>query len=570
MELAMKKVIIIGLLLIIALPCLAENYLLNGGQASEIRYKMVQELQPAPGIRYLVISYVIPQNFESPSYNQKILGFEMTFSTKPKREARTNDIHGNQILKAIWMNPEKPILATVQFTAVNFTTLKAIETQSPFPVNSLPDEAKTYLASTRQVPADHPEVVRLSKKLTASSSSQIDAVQSILTWVIDNLNYVLVPESYDAMYSMRTGKGNCQNFSHVAAALMRAAGIPVRIVNGVTLKEAFDIKMRGGTLTMRMAQGRHSWVEVFFPDHGWIPFDPQQMQLFVSNRFIRVETGLDNAGAVNDGTVQWTWEKGNNKPPKFQETIEASLLRDNVTLTADKQKYGPRKMLFTPAVEASFSEMALGNREEASAPVVIQDLNAYTFREPAVFGNLEFPENVDFLGASGPVESADDTTMMIRKNFLVETAEYVTGQGQKYAQTFLVQDPVQVDRVGLALHKFGGSGQLWVELLRDDGDGKPGEMIETSPIRSSESIAFSPGYVWEDFTFTEKPVILAPGRYWMTFCYTGSPIINWFFTYGKPVGPPDGTRYNTMFDETWSRNLTYEFNYRITARKGAR
>jgi hypothetical protein len=46
--------------------------------------------------------------------------------------------------------------------------------------------------------------------------------------------------------------------------------------------------------------------------------------------------------------------------------------------------------------------------------------------------------------------------------------------------------------------------------------------------------------------------------------------VNWFYTYGKPVGPVDGTRYKGVFQEDWSGALNYEFNYRlvgITARE---
>ena len=80
------------------------------------------------------------------------------------------------------------------------------------------------------------------------------------------MHYVLTPEEFDALYAFESGKGNCQNYSHLTAALMRAAGIPTRIVNGVTLKRPFDINMGSQLLTLNMAQGRHSWIEVYFPD----------------------------------------------------------------------------------------------------------------------------------------------------------------------------------------------------------------------------------------------------------------------------------------------------------------
>ena len=39
--------------------------------------------------------------------------------------------------------------------------------------------------------------------------------------------------------------------------------------------------------------------------------------------------------------------------------------------------------------------------------------------------------------------------------------------------------------------------------------------------------------------------------------------MNWYYTYGKSVGPVDGTRYKGVFDERWSGAMSYEFNYRV-------
>ena len=47
-------------------------------------------------------------------------------------------------------------------------------------------------------------------------------MQRTFTWVVDNMRYVNPPAKYDALYSFNTGKGNCQNYSHLAAAILNA------------------------------------------------------------------------------------------------------------------------------------------------------------------------------------------------------------------------------------------------------------------------------------------------------------------------------------------------------------
>jgi len=97
----------------------------------------------------------------------------------------------------------------------------------------------------------------------------------------------------------------------------------------------------------------------------------------------------------------------------------------------------------------------------------------------------------------------------------------------------------------------------------EDNDGKPGKPISTSDFITLDQLSLKPGYRWADFDFSRDNPILMPGSYWIALGFTGGPIVNWFYTYGKPVGPVDGTRYKNIFQEDWSGALNYEFNYRV-------
>jgi transglutaminase-like putative cysteine protease len=555
------RILAVSFLVLMAGPVFAENYLLNGGQVSQIDYQMVHKVRLLSGTRKIVLTYVAPESFDSPTYRQKITELDFDFSPSPlKREDKT-DHRGNKVIEVTWNAPLAAVTTTISLKAMNSVKLQTLHTNAPFPLSGLPEHVQAYLKPTEQVPVNDERIRAKARELTVSAKTQFDAVQKILTWVVDHMRYVTIPQSYDAMYAFLSGKGNCQNYSHLAAGLMRAAGIPVRIVNGITLKEPYDIKIESTILTLKMAQGRHSWIEVYFPDLNWVPFDPQGSEFFVSNRFIRVEVGLDNNETKQDGLVRWFQVKGSSGVPRFEENINGGFIADHVDFIAQKTDYGPREMLLGPQVDAAFTKVSVATPPPPKK-VSEEDLKSLRYSEPYVFGNLEFPENVDFLALQWAPQQGADGTMEMQKSFLVETAEYVTTRGQQYAQTFILTKPMQLKKVGLALHKFNNDGQLWLELLKDD-DGKPGDYIATSEIISLDEMKFVPGYSWVDFDFTRSLTILSPGRYWVALGFTGSPIVNWFFTYGKPVGPQDGTRYKTMFDETWSRSLAYEFNYRV-------
>ncbi len=542
-------------------PCAAENYVLVGQMGSEVRYELEQRVTRSPGTQKLVLSFVVPPTFESPTYRQEIHGFDLIFSPQPKNKKRSQDKRGNQIIVATWKPTPPEITARVSFKAQNQTRLEQLQTGTPFPLGNVPPDVSPYLSPTKQVQSDDPRIRKLAKELTQDVTTQFDAVQRILTWIVDNVRYVTPPAKYDALYGLEARKGNCQNFSHLSAALMRAVSIPVRIVNGVTLNKPFNVSRKGGVLTFKMGQGRHSWIEVWFSDLGWVPFDPQQTELFVSNRYIRIEIGIDNNETINDGLLRWSQISGSKGKPRLQESIDANFDSDQVKISGSRQQYGPRNLLLVPPVQATFTEIKV---EPPPPPPVITEpeRRKLRYRVPFLFGNLEFPENVDFAFPRGPASTVGTDSYQMTRNFVVETAEYVTTKLTQYAQVFELRKPVKLEKIGLALHNFGGEGQLWLELLQDNNM-KPGEPIATSDFINLNQLSLKPGYRWVDFDFSREKPELMPGNYWIALGFTGSPIVNWFYTYGKPVGPVEGTRYKGVYQAVWSNALSYEFNYRV-------
>ncbi len=545
----------------------AENYVLAGKQNSRIKYELSQRIVPMSGMKSLIISTVVPATFKSPTYNQEVSDVRFDFQPQPTNQEEKLDARGNKVITATWSMPTVAITASVSLTAANWLQLTPLSTSTPFPISAIAGPERTYLQATKQVPANDPRILAKAKELTNGVTTEFDAVQRVLAWVIDHMSYVLVPESYEAMYSFETGKGNCQNYSHLAAALLRSVGVPVRVVNGVTLKKTYDARVGGGNLTLGMAQGRHSWIDVYFPDLGWVPFDPQQSQLFTSNRYIRIEVGLDNEETTQDGLIRWTVARGAQGQPEFEESINADFPLDETSITAKRQSYGPKSLLLSPEVKATFVPyVAVATppppppKETPKDVPKVDTPKPASVDKPVIFGNLEFPEGVNFAFVR-EVATTSEGTQELRKNFLVETAEYVTRSAQ-YAQVFVLKEPLELRRISLALQKYGGEGSLWIEILKDE-NALPGARLATSEFVSVERMSSRPGYRWQPFDLSKSKLQLAPGRYWIALGFTGSPVVNWFYSYGKPVGPSDGTRYKTIFDETWSNSLSFEFNYRV-------
>ncbi len=65
-------------------------------------------------------------------------------------------------------------------------------------------------------------------------------------------------------------QGYCQQFSGAMALLLRMGGVPARVAAGFTTG-TYDRSSHQWVVTDRDA---HSWVEAWFPQYGWVRFDP--------------------------------------------------------------------------------------------------------------------------------------------------------------------------------------------------------------------------------------------------------------------------------------------------------
>ena len=82
-------------------------------------------------------------------------------------------------------------------------------------------------------------------------------------------------------------KGVCQDFAHLMIACFRNMGLPARYVSGYleTIPPPGKKKLVG-------ADASHAWVSVYFPDLGWVEFDPTN-NLLPDFKHITVAFGRD-------------------------------------------------------------------------------------------------------------------------------------------------------------------------------------------------------------------------------------------------------------------------------------
>lgn len=138
-----------------------------------------------------------------------------------------------------------------------------------------PSEALAGLARTLQVDR------RRSDPLTM--------VRELNVRVHDHFEYVPKSTRVDSPIeeAITSGRGVCQDFTHIMIALVRGLGIPCRYVSGYLFRP-------GGSADRSLDGATHAWLEAWLPGLGWTGFDPTN-NLIVEDRHIRTAVGRDYA-----------------------------------------------------------------------------------------------------------------------------------------------------------------------------------------------------------------------------------------------------------------------------------
>lgn len=126
-----------------------------------------------------------------------------------------------------------------------------------------------------QTPAVNPQIVDLAKQITQPATSVTQAVALVHTHLLVNYRYSLdVPSLQSAQpledFLLTRKTGYCEHYATAMVVLLRTVGIPARLVTGFLATEWNEF---GGYYTVRQRDA-HAWVEVYFPQSGWITMDP--------------------------------------------------------------------------------------------------------------------------------------------------------------------------------------------------------------------------------------------------------------------------------------------------------
>ncbi len=137
------------------------------------------------------------------------------------------------------------------------------------------DDLDRYRSPSPFVESDDPAIVARARAIVGSATAARDKVRRVLDWVTENVERepsLTIPDARDVL---RMRRGDCNEHAVLVAALLRAAGVPTRIVAGLAYAgDAFYY---------------HAWNEVWLD--GWVSVDAVFDQMPVDATHVKLLEG---------------------------------------------------------------------------------------------------------------------------------------------------------------------------------------------------------------------------------------------------------------------------------------
>lgn len=147
----------------------------------------------------------------------------------------------------------------------------------------MPDEQTStvleYAAVIRDrylpLPQGSDRIAELARRVTDGAGTPYEKATAVLNHLLSSYTYSLEGDTTTSshpidefLFTRKTGY--CEHYATAMVLMLRSIGIPARLVTGFLATEWNDF---GNYYTVRQRDA-HAWVEVYYPQSGWMTMDP--------------------------------------------------------------------------------------------------------------------------------------------------------------------------------------------------------------------------------------------------------------------------------------------------------
>jgi hypothetical protein len=140
------------------------------------------------------------------------------------------------------------------------------------------EQVKQYLGNEADINIKNPVIQETMLSVTGSIKNPYEKARALYDFITKNIRYdyelfvktvegVGVDTSRKPEETLQYRRGICYDIAKLYVALVRAAGIPARVIRGIT----FEPKGKKGRSVDNYG---HAWAEIYLPPYGWLTVDP--------------------------------------------------------------------------------------------------------------------------------------------------------------------------------------------------------------------------------------------------------------------------------------------------------
>ncbi len=235
-----------------------------------------------------------------------------------------------------------------------------IDKKIGFPLIELPGEMTKYITPTDLIDIND-AIKKTAAGIVEGETDYYMAVFKLAEWTNKNINYSLNTLTEEvtekSSWVLQNKYGVCDELTNLFISMARSLGIPARFVTGIAYTNIGN------------KFGNHGWAEVYFPGHGWVPFDVTYGQYgWIDPSHVKFFDSVDSGKPA----ASYTWKSKNVNMLTYPLSIDA-----NITKILGKENRLVEFSISPLVEEASFGsyvpvEVAIENINQYYAPVTLR------------------------------------------------------------------------------------------------------------------------------------------------------------------------------------------------------
>ncbi|MDO8661340.1 MAG: transglutaminase-like domain-containing protein, partial [Candidatus Woesearchaeota archaeon] len=198
-----------------------------------------------------------------------------------------------------WNKPENTMTYEL-LAVVNTHEAERVKTKEKYPIQEIPEEIMQFLQPSKIITSTDSRIREQANSIASGTDDLFIVVTRLADWTKKNIAYNLssltAEVAQSASWVIEHKEGVCDELTSLFIAMLRSLGIPGRFVSGLSHSNSPLVPNNWGS---------HGWAEVWFPNTGWVSFDPTFGQYgWIDAGHIKLKENID----PSEKSVQFVWQ----------------------------------------------------------------------------------------------------------------------------------------------------------------------------------------------------------------------------------------------------------------------